>query len=138
MKLFQKVKEIKSKAGELHFERFAIIETSKFSIYIHKIYKADKDIHLHSHPWNFFSLILKGGYVEHWRKDQNSGFTDKEFLSFGKADRNYFHKIAKIIKGPVTTFFVTWGEAKNWYYMVDDKRIPHIQYRIIKNTTGFN
>jgi hypothetical protein len=42
MKLFKWVKEIVSKDGKLHFKRFAILETDRFSIYIHRIYEGDK------------------------------------------------------------------------------------------------
>lgn len=33
-------------------------------IYLHKFYKGDEDLHLHSHPWRFTSFILWGGYWE--------------------------------------------------------------------------
>lgn len=44
------IKEIKSKTGDLHFRRWRIIETPWFSIYVHGIYKADEEAHLHDHP----------------------------------------------------------------------------------------
>jgi hypothetical protein len=55
-------KEIISKEGVLHFRRWRIIECLLFNIYIHKIYVKDND--LHDHPWNYFSLILSGSYIE--------------------------------------------------------------------------
>jgi hypothetical protein len=33
-------------------------------VYVHKFIGPDKDERLHDHPWQFVSLILKGGYVE--------------------------------------------------------------------------
>jgi len=62
--MFKKTKEIISKDGVLHFRRWKIILTPWFAIYIHAIYKADEDKHLHNHPWNFWSFVLKGSYTE--------------------------------------------------------------------------
>ncbi len=39
------VKEIKSKAGELHFRRWRLLQLPFFAIYIHGIYKSDEDLH---------------------------------------------------------------------------------------------
>src|SRR6516164_8203329 len=33
-------------------------------VYIHQFHRSDSDAALHSHPWLFFSAILKGGYYE--------------------------------------------------------------------------
>lgn len=68
MKIFKWVKTIVSKDGKLHFKRFAILETERFAIYIHRIYESDKDEHLHSHPWHFWGMVLKGSYVERYKK----------------------------------------------------------------------
>ena len=35
-----------------------------FNVTLHKILKSDVD-DLHDHPWNYSTLILKGGYYEH-------------------------------------------------------------------------
>lgn len=58
------VKEIRSKDGELHFQRWALFDNRWFGIYLHHILKADEDKHPHSHPWSFVAVILKGGYRE--------------------------------------------------------------------------
>ena len=62
--LFKPVLEIKSSAGELHFRRWKILSTKWFNIYLHKLYKSDKDLYLHDHPWNYVSWILQGSLLE--------------------------------------------------------------------------
>jgi hypothetical protein len=37
---------------------------AKGRIYIHQFLRSDHDRALHDHPWNFISIILKGGYWE--------------------------------------------------------------------------
>jgi hypothetical protein len=139
MRLFSKAKEIRSKAGELHFERYAIIELPFFAIYIHKIHKADKDPHLHSHPWNFMTLTLKGSYLEKYlNKDLFCEGQTAERIkkpgSFASAGRNYFHKIEEILDGPVYTLFITMGVSKTWFYSVNDKKIDFVTYRQMKHS----
>lgn len=56
----------------LYLRRFYVWEKRwcPFRIFIHKIARSDDDPDPHDHPWNFLSLILKGGYV-----DQSYAFT---------------------------------------------------------------
>jgi len=136
MRLFTKVKEIRSKSGELHFERFAILETDSFGVYIHRIHKGDKDPHLHSHPWNFWTMVLKGRYSEEYLgKDlflDNQKFVRvKNFLSIASGDRNYFHKILRVYETTYTVF-VTYGKPQKWYYKVRGENIESNKYRQLK------
>ena len=140
MKLFQWVKEIRSKKGVLHFKRYAFVETTYFSIYLHKIYEHDRDLDMHSHPWSFFGIILKGSYVEEYYKDWdvNEGFiTTIEYrtkgpLSVGFGSRDYFHRIHRIENGPVTSLFFTFGKHQPWYYkqsFTSDDLVESEEYR---------
>jgi hypothetical protein len=152
VKFFQKVKEIRSKEGELHFQRFAIVETSEFALYLHKIYKADKDLHMHSHPQNFKSIILKGSYLEERLLVLGNGstfsdFSKKRFLTVSRmlkySRENYFispvfHKIKVILKGPVYSLFFAFGPRERWSYYVNGYIWDFEYYRDFKNRVGFN
>ena len=134
MKIFSKVKELRSREGELHFTRFAILESRLFSIYIHRIYHGDKDPYLHTHPWNFFGVVLKGAYWEkYWgRKGITSRY--KGFLSCGRGNREYLHQISAVEK-PVTTLFITWGRKRPWSFLVDDQLVDSQEF--IKNKSKY-
>lgn len=138
------VKEIKSKAGELHFRRWRLLQLPFFAVYIHGIYKSDGDIHPHSHPWSFISLILKGSYTEDvWYKDlvfyqftrklhyQYPVFKRKTFSIIGHTRQTY-HKI-KVTNGPVYTLVFTFGFKKDWGYLVNDNFVHYRKYRDLKN-----
>ena len=128
MKLFEKVKEIRDRKGELYFERYAIFEIENFaSLYIHKIHKHDKDKHCHTHPWNFFGMILKGSYYE---DTDISVSVKKPFRPFW-GSRDYCHRISGIVDGPVTTLFFVWGKYKPWHY--SKGKIHFAEYRRLKN-----
>lgn len=49
--------------GTPYLIRTYLIKTKLFQVVIHKILQSDYDC-LHDHPWNFLSIILKGGYWE--------------------------------------------------------------------------
>ena len=63
MKFFRK--RIISNAERVpYLVRYTIFSCQWFGIFIHKILRSDDDRDLHDHPWNFWTLILKGGYAE--------------------------------------------------------------------------
>lgn len=132
-------KEISSKTGELHFKRWAILETKWFNIYLHKIYKSDEDKHPHNHPWNFWSLILWGSYKEElWTYD---GFDyihtltrtveQRKWLSLAKRETYQYHKIT--LTKPVLTLVITGKRRKEWGYLKDNKFCDNEEYRRQKN-----
>lgn len=129
---------IKSQKGEIHFKRWKFVELPWFGIYIHKILKSDEDLHPHSHPWDFISLILKGGY---WEYDKTL-FERKLFqvFSVNKKQNSEFHKIDLVM--PTWTLIIRgrkrWGWAdgvkvSDWNYWVDGKMVNHQVYRHLKN-----
>lgn len=142
MKLLRRVKTIRSKDDKLHFERFAILESDRFSIYVHRIYESDKDEYLHSHPWNFLGIILKGSYVERYKKEGEHGFwvesrTLKPF-SISKGDLNYYHKIEHIVNGPVTTLFFVGRKYHTWFYDIAGRPVEHDVYRKRKRKSSID
>src|SRR5688572_9771849 len=140
--MFKLIKDIKSKAGIQHFKRWNILSTPWFRIYLHEISRADEDFHLHSHPWHFISLILKGGYSEKWISERESKHImpykmKYELIShhrwnilFRKAGD--FHKIIDI-KPSTKTLVFTFGKKRPWGFYVDGKVISNDEYRKMKN-----
>lgn len=49
----------------IYLVRWRIIQTPLFGIYLHKINTPDPRDTLHDHPYNFVSVILRGGYIEY-------------------------------------------------------------------------
>lgn len=134
MKILKNSLEIIAKNGDVHFRRFAIFETKYMSLYFHRIYKGDKDIYLHSHPWNFLSVILKGSYIEGTEgKDRT-----KRFLTPSWGTRSKFHKIKEIMKGPVWSLFLTFGRKRIWYYLVNGEKIDFTRFREIKHLPEYS
>ncbi len=127
--MFKRVKEIRSKNGELHFIRWEIFSIGNFSMNIHAIYKADEDRHLHNHPWNFMNIILKGSYIELL---PNGKVRLKTFLSTSIRKADKFHKIGEVVSKSVYTLNFMWGKRKDWGYDVNGKFVQHEEYRKLK------
>lgn len=54
--------------NEPYLERYYLLLKKRnrlpFNIFLHKFLKGDVDEHLHDHPWNYITIVLKGGYWE--------------------------------------------------------------------------
>jgi len=128
------VKEIKSKEGEVHFRRWAFFETKYLSVYYHEIFKADKDKHRHNHPWNIFTVILSGGYVE---ETENGNILRRKWHMANRW-RNQFHKIKRLLSNKVTTLAICYGKRKDWGYQLSDNvTISNDEYRKLKHAQPY-
>jgi len=63
-------RQVIERNGDPYMIRFRLIQTPWFAVYLHHILRSDVDIDLHDHPWNFWSIMLSGGYWEQVRDDQ--------------------------------------------------------------------
>ena len=122
------IKEIKSKDGVVHFRRWELIKTRWFSIWLHGIYEADKDLHLHNHPWDYKSVVLKGSYIE----ETNDGQNTLKPGTFTSRNGAQFHKIKKLLTKKVYTLFMVSPVRRDWGYIVNGRFIQHEDYRKLK------
>lgn len=95
------------------------------SIRFHHILREDHDRHMHDHPWNARTIILRGWYLEE-KEDgfsyiRKSGYTGR--INFGE-----FHNIKKVSEGGVLTMFITYKYCGTWGFKVDGKKIHYYEY----------
>lgn len=129
-------KEIRSKEGELHFLRYRLFSCPWLRLYIHKICKSDEDAHLHTHPWNFYSFILKGGYKQRV-KAHPMDFYEHDIEEYGplqvvhmtRYEGHHIHLVE-----PTWTFVIAYGSYGPWGYLTKDGFIDHKRYRELKNS----
>ncbi len=128
--MFKRIKEIRSKTGVLHFVRwqlFAIPFTS-IKVYLHLIDKADEDADEHDHPWNFISLILRGGYVE----TSGHKITRRTPGSLAYKSAQESHRVITLL-GRTYSLVVVWGERRPWGYQTPIGWVEQGEYRRKKN-----
>lgn len=107
------------------------------SVRLHHILRKDDDGHLHDHPWNARTVILRGTYGEirlvrpyralwdftlcergYERKAGNTAV-----LRFGE-----FHRITQVSDGGVWTMFITGRKRGTWGFLVEGAKIPWREY----------
>lgn len=97
------------------------------SVRVHHICLPDADRHLHDHPWNARTIVLRGFYMEQREgksrtsKLRGTGYTGR--LLFGE-----FHRITAVSDGGVYTLFFTWKYRGTWGFKVDGKKAPWREY----------
>jgi hypothetical protein len=102
------------------------------SMRVHHILRADLDRHLHDHPWNARTIILRGMYVESRLHYHVQGMSRIRWIRErgATARLNYgeFHKIEFVPPGGVWTLFLTWDYQGTWGFLVDGRKVPHREY----------
>ena len=94
-----------------YLHRWYIIPKNRwFNIYKHVFYRSDDDRALHDHPWFSLSFLIKGEIIEHqWAGKVR--FVQRFWPVFRSA--KFSHRI-EIVKGPVTTIFITGPVMRVW------------------------
>lgn len=106
--------------GKPYMSRYYLIKTRWFGLFINRFY--DHDIWLHCHPWHWFTIILRGGYVE----EEADGTTHYRTAGNFKYRRSQeFHCISRIIDpGNTWTLFWHGKHHRTWGFMKEGKWIP--------------
>lgn len=102
------------------------------SIRVHHIMREDRDRHLHDHPWNARTIILRGWYDEERPFDSGNfhrvatayrarGYTGR--LLYGQ-----YHRISAVAGGGTFTMFITWRYQGTWGFAVDGRKVPWREY----------
>lgn len=89
------------------------------SIRIHHILREDYAQHMHDHPWNARTFILRGWYLEH-RTDgyRTRKAGDTAAIRFGE-----YHNIKAVSPGGVWTLFVIGSYGGQWGFDVDGEKV---------------
>ena len=129
------IKEIRDKSGELHFKRWLLFKTPFFEVYVHGIYKEDQDECLHNHPWNIWTMVLWGSYIEEVKGDIFPRiYNYRSFLNTGYHNSEEFHCIHEVTSKRVFTLAIVGRRKKGlWGYDTKDGFVDHITFRKNKN-----
>jgi len=123
------IKEIKSKSGEVHFKRWLIWKGKNKEIYIHGIYKADKDKHLHNHPWDIWTIVLWGSYIEKLPRGKQCV---RSIFNVRKSKAEEFHAIGYLENPAYTLAIVGPRRNSDWGFLMNGETVQHEEYRKLK------
>lgn len=107
--------------GDVYVQRLRLIETPLFRIWLHRIYRPDRDLELHDHPCSFLSIVLCGSYDEQvYRGDD---FTRPpvarhvRWFNLKRAERP--HRISWVSRSPVWTLVLGGPRRREWGFWRD-------------------
>lgn len=117
--------------GSVYLRRRRIIQTPWAAIYIHDILGRDHEDTPHSHPFPFYSLVLRGGYLERIHRPVGTSLGPACPVARGPWEGHCFprgngqvHVITAV--QPATRTLVLAGRRKDsWGFFVDGTGIVH-------------
>lgn len=92
-----------------------------FNIVLHKICQSDP-ADLHDHPYDYFTIILWGGYWE--ETDKGIYWRGPGYFSFRRAED--YHRL--IVKKPCWTLFTHFKCRRPWGFLFKNKWMDHKEY----------
>jgi hypothetical protein len=106
-----------------YLDRVYLWRTRWFSIRFHKILMSDLDRHLHDHPWNWFTFMVKGAYFE---ETAGGGRVIHAGMMNGhKAETG--HKLT-LLTPEVWTIFITGRHLREWGFLTENGWVHHKEY----------
>jgi hypothetical protein len=99
------------------------------SVRIHHIRRADSDRHLHDHPWNARTIVLRGT-----KRSGPPAIATGRARCTGAAAATpaalfrQFHRISYVPPEGVWTLFITWPKKGTWGFLVDGVKVPWRKY----------
>ena len=108
-----------------HYLKRWVFDFDLFSVRIHHWLGSDDQRHMHDHPWNFVTIVLKGCYLDISEKS--------EVLSAGNIRyRKAEHKHSVYVSNPCWTLLLTGPEKRKFGFWVGNKFVKRNKYHFMK------
>ena len=123
--------------NEPYLERYYVFLKDRtwfpFNVFLHKFLKSDPD-EVHDHPWNYATLILKGGYWEWIPQFNNKGEKFGEIAHWRGAGHfrvcgaKSYHRIEIEPDVETWTLFMPMWKRRDWGFWTHKGWVQHEQY----------
>lgn len=109
--------------GDLYLRRFFVTPRDwPMRVFLHRIYRSDRDRHLHNHPWPFSTFLLTGSYVE----ELADGKRLRQIWDVRCNDPDHTHRVT--LEQPLWTVLLVGPTAQKWGFVVDGKWVYWREY----------
>lgn len=101
-----------------------------FRVFLHRIWRRDKDRDMHNHPWTTgWAFILWGGYVEKYTLDggRTVRYRERKRWRLYRLEPDLYHRIIWTY-GKVWTLFFAGPRTRDWGFLVDGQHVPSRTY----------
>lgn len=106
----------------IYLTRWRVIQTPLFGVYVHRFYGPDPRPTLHDHPWNFLSLVLRGGYTE-FTPDPADSYVyafPRQVRRWNRKRATDLHWISELGRVPTWTLMLVGRRKRVWGYVEPD------------------
>lgn len=113
---------IRSGRPVVNMIRYYLLKTPWFELYLHQFMDTDDPLY-HDHPWNFYTLIVRGGY--HEEMPQSSRLLSPGRLIYRRADHIHRVVIPDTLRGKVWTLVLTGRRFHAWRFFDRQSLLPY-------------
>lgn len=121
-------KDMSTGVEQDYLKRFYIFRCTLLSIFIHQFWSSDPD-HVHDHPWNNITWILKGGYWES-SADGNTKWCRRGWFRYRNAEVFHRLSIGEHSAGQAWTMFIHFKRRRDWGFLTPDGWLPAEEYGV--------
>lgn len=115
--------------GERYLWRFPLLR-AWLRIFVHRIWRHDKDRDLHNHPWRRgWAFVLRGGYTELRREGVDGELSIEGYrqLQINRIGPETWHRIIHVEPNTWTLFIAT-NRARHWSFLVNGVPVDWRKY----------
>lgn len=109
--------------GEVYLTRWYLVSTPWFGVYLHRFDGPDPDADPHDHPWNFVTMVLRGGYDEEALRRHGDVLEVVDChhrpLVPRRRTLDTRHKVARLWRVPTWTLVVVGRRQREWGFWLD-------------------
>jgi len=110
---------------QTYLTRWRLIQTPWFGVYLHRMDGPDSRPTLHDHPWEFASIILRGGYREVYNAEPARSALTDDYRIHRAGDVNRLHVtdghyIRELFRVPTWTLMLVGRRQRTWGYWDDE------------------
>lgn len=101
-----------------YLTRWRVIQTPWFGVYVHRFTGPDPRATLHDHPWDFLSLVVRGGYVERRLDPMTRDIDEAHRIRWVNRMRSHdAHAIVKLLRVPTWSLMFVGKRRRTWGYL---------------------
>lgn len=91
----------------------------------HRIRRRDLEDYPHDHPWSFFSLVLRGGYLE--ERHTPEGIEHRWVRWWNAVHATDVHRIVAVLPGTLT-LVISGPKVRSWGFHTEHGFVPWRRY----------
>lgn len=118
--------------GLTYLVRLRLVQTPWFAIYLHDLLEPDSDRDPHDHPWDFISIVLRGGYTERFYDAEGTVGYRGRYQSWKRWSAHRMrtrdaHMIVEV-EPRTKTLILTGPRSRTWGFWTDGGFVPWMEY----------